>query len=189
MHLTLSGDKLYCINKLLRHDVGGNFFNILSSIYKDVKYCIKTENGYTESVSSNIGVKQGCVLSPILFNLFVADMPEIFDNTCDPVELHDFKMNCILYADDLANMSDSATGLQCALDKLLEYCHRWKLTVNLSKTKIMIFNKGGKKVKCPTFHFGSDINYRSHPELSLPWHRIPYLWYIHVCYQQAKGSG
>ena len=54
----------------------------------------------------------------MLFNFFVADIPDIFTDSCDPVELHDFKLNCLLYADDLVLMSESASGLQCSLTKL-----------------------------------------------------------------------
>ena len=68
------------IYKLLVSGVSGNLLSILASMYKDVNYCVKTDVGFTHPFSSNIGVKQGCVLSPTLFNLYVADLPEIFSD-------------------------------------------------------------------------------------------------------------
>ena len=51
-------------------------------------------------------------------------------------------------------MSESARGLQSALNMLYDYCKKWKLSVNIGKAKIMIFNKGGKTVTNTPFHFG-----------------------------------
>ena len=56
--------------KLTACGIGGNFLGLLQNMYTNVSYSIKTEHGCTEKFSSNVGVKQGCVLSPILFNLF-----------------------------------------------------------------------------------------------------------------------
>lgn len=52
-----------------------------------------------------------------------------------------------MFADDLVLLSSSNSGLQQALNKLSDYCSKWQLTVNLSKTKVMIFNKGGHNIK------------------------------------------
>jgi len=49
------------------------------------------------------------------------------------------EINTLLYADDLVLMSKSAKGLQCALEVLQQFCFKWKLTVNMDKTKIMVF--------------------------------------------------
>ena len=52
-----------------------------------------------------------------------------------------------MFADDLILLSDSALGLQNCLTELEKYCRKWKLTVNIKKTKILIFNKGGHIIK------------------------------------------
>ena len=143
--------------KLLTRDVGGSVLGLLTSMYQKVKYCIKTKHGLTESFLSNIGVKQGCVLSPILFNLFLSDLPDIFDATCDPVSLHDLNLNCLLYADDLVLLSESANGLQQSLNRLNDYCNTWRLTINTSKTKVLIFNKGGRRILKNIFNCGDNI--------------------------------
>ena len=58
-----------------------------------------------------------------------------------------------MYADDLIMLSDSPTGLQNYLDRLKNYTEQWKLEINLSKTKIMIFQRSGRTPKT-TFFFG-----------------------------------
>lgn len=50
----------------------------------------------------------------------------------------------LLYADDITLLAESAQELQKSLDALENYCDRWKLTVNDTKTKIIVFKKGGR---------------------------------------------
>ena len=56
------------------------------------------------------------------------------------------KLLILLYADDTVIFSESSEDLQYALSQFGEYCRTWKLTVNVSKTKVIIFNKGKSKV-------------------------------------------
>ena len=87
-------------------------------MYKSVKYCVKVANGYTDPLSSNRGLKQGCVLSPMLFNLFIDDINNVFDQNCAPLSLMDVELNHLLYADDIILMSSSPEGLQYSLNAL-----------------------------------------------------------------------
>ena len=61
----------------------------------------------------------------------------------------------MLYADDVVLLSDSATGLQNSLNDLLQYCHEWKLDVNLKKTKIVAFHQ--RKSLNSKFYFVKDV--------------------------------
>jgi hypothetical protein len=100
------------IYKAINANIGGNFLKTLQNMYNEVFYCIKLENGMTPTFLSNVGVKQGCVLSPILFNLFLSDLPSIFDHTCEPIQIDDLPLSCMMFADDLILLSKSSTGLQ-----------------------------------------------------------------------------
>jgi len=141
--------------KLFHNGVNGRMIKIIHDMYRTVSFTIKCNGGITDSFHSTVGVKQGCILSPLFFNVFLSDLPNIFDNSCDPVYLGGSSLNCLLYADDLIILSESASGLQCALNKLHTYCKKWKLSVNIGKTNVMIFNKGGKLISRYTFHFGN----------------------------------
>ena len=55
----------------------------------------------------------------------------------------------LLYADDTIIMVESTDELQEAIGALHEYCEKWSLSVNVSKTKIVIFSRG--KVKKFTY--------------------------------------
>ena len=118
---------------------------------------IKINNETTRCFRTYKGVKQGCILSPRLFNIFLNDLPEIFDNSCNPVNLGtDQKINCLMYADDLIILSESEEGLQECMHKLDKYTDKWGLKINIDKTKVMIIQKGGRK-KLAKFYCGDNI--------------------------------
>ena len=54
---------------------------------------------------------------------------------------------CLMYADDIVLISSSAEGLEVAINKLQLYLSEWHLELNTSKSKIIIFNKSGRKLK------------------------------------------
>ena len=81
--------------KLIKSGVCGNFINVIDSMYSNVLYRVKVDGFLSAPISSNVGVKQGCVLSPILFNVFLSDLPDIFTIECDPIDLYRVKLSCI----------------------------------------------------------------------------------------------
>lgn len=126
--------------KLLLLNMNGRVYRIIQNLYSKINLQVNVGIGLTEAFTSHVGVRQGDNLSPTLFNIFVNDIPDTFDNTCDPVNLNGRMLNCLLYADDLVLLSESAEGLQRAINKLQIYCDTWGLTVNPSKTKALVVN-------------------------------------------------
>ena len=129
----------------------------IRDMYKTVIYHVKLQGGITPGILSKLGVKQGCVLSPLLFKLFIADLPAIFDSSCDPVSLNDKLLRVLMYADDIVMLSTSEVGLKNCLKKLNSYCEKWNLTVNTSKTQVMIFNKTGHLFNNYKFYLGETL--------------------------------
>ena len=136
--------------------VQGNCLQVLKIIYKEVYYSVKLPEGLTHKISSTVGLKQCCILSPTLFSLYINDLVDMFDSTCNPVELQNGKLSCLLYADDIVLLSESANGLQNCIDKLEYFCKKWNLSVYLNKTNVLIFNKAGRVVRNLKFHYCSE---------------------------------
>ena len=59
--------------------IGGSFLNAIKAMYTSVRYCIELNDGLTSPIESIKGLKQGDVLSPMLFNLFINDLKDIFE--------------------------------------------------------------------------------------------------------------
>ena len=60
--------------KLLKAGIHGKMFNIIKSMYEETYYSVRCQDGLTAFFKSTTGLRQGCNLSPILFNLFINDM-------------------------------------------------------------------------------------------------------------------
>ena len=130
--------------KLLRSGVGGPFYILLKNMYENVTASVRCGHKLSHIFSIQRGVKQGDILSPLLFNIFVNDMIGLFsEGDCNPPMLNKEKVGCLMYADDLVILSTSKIGLKSSLLKLNTYCDKWKLNVNFSKSKIMCFSKQG----------------------------------------------
>ena len=135
--------------KLLNNNITGNFYNILINLYTEDKACVKIGNNISNPFVINQGVKQGCILSPTLFNIFLSDLEINFEDlNAEPLEYSQGeKLSCIMWADDLLLLSKSQIGLQNMLHKLKIYTDNNGLSVNIEKTKVMIFNKTGRHMR------------------------------------------
>ena len=127
--------------------INGIFMLNILAMYTKTEYCVKLKNGHTRTISSNLGLKQGCPLSPMLFNLYIDDIDYIFDDKCDPICIQNHKINNFLYADDLVIVSESKQGLQRGIDKASEFAKAKQLTINVNKCKTMVFNPLGRYIR------------------------------------------
>ena len=131
--------------KLLRQNIRGKIFDLIMNMYENSSASIKVDNDTTESFHVTTGVKQGEIMSPLLFNLFTNDLPDTIPVDKNTPFLDASDIRCLLYADDLVLLSLSAVGLQNSINKLGSYCKRWHLEVNTKKTKVVKFSGNGHK--------------------------------------------
>ena len=129
-------------DKLERTGVRGKFLQGIKALYASVPMAVKTSDGLSDSFEAVMGVKQGCPLSPTLFGLYLDDFElalERFSHMADLPSLSVQRVPALLYADDKALVSKSPEGLQAQMDLLQAYAVKWQLTVNVGKTKAMVF--------------------------------------------------
>ena len=146
-------------SKLLENQIGGSFYDLVKDMYSNTKCAIKLSNCRTPFFPYKKGVRQGCILSPLLFNIFINEIPKLFEKTqSDPFILpNGTTITSLLYADDLVILSRSKSGLQNCLNQLNEWCNKWLMEINTKKTKIMIFQKHNSKLRTDLqFHIGNN---------------------------------
>lgn len=111
-------------------------------MYTNNKFAVKIGNKHTEFLPQSRGVRQGCSLSPALFNIYINGLAQALDqSSASGLTLLDTEVKCLLFADDLVLLSPTKEGLQQHLDLLNNFCQSWALSVVPKKTKIMIFQK------------------------------------------------
>ena len=121
---------------LLRAGIKGKMLKMIQAMYSSVRACVLCNDGYSSFFECLQGLKQGCVVSPVLFSLLINELAnEIILNgrhgvslTADEIELF-----LLLFADDLTLLSSSVVGLQNQLNILQSETVRLHLTVNLDK--------------------------------------------------------
>ena len=136
---------------LTEYGAGGNFVRILHSLYDNHEVYVRVAEGLLQPILTTIGLKQGCGLSPLLFNLFIDNITAIFDEACDPVSLGGQDLSCLLWADDLVLLSSSPDGLQNAINKTHSFYNELGLQMNTKKTKVIVFNPRGLKLTDKVF--------------------------------------
>merc|ERR1739840_92558 len=147
--------------------VGGEKYIVcVVNMYKDIKPCGNSDGNLSDYFASFNGVRQGENLSPFLFALFINDFEHfLLQYGSKPIEITGpdlqiyLKLLIIMYADDTVLFANSIENLQRCLNGLKQYCDKWKLQVNVDKTKIIIFSKKkvkrkNKKKKNPFFNWG-----------------------------------
>ena len=163
---SLPHDRMF--QKLLDIGITGKFYDIIKYIYDGDQVCIKLDDLITPTIKTMMGVRQGCVLSPLLFNIYMADFPRSLSNNIGVKLADDYLINCILWADDIILLSETEEGLNQLLSELNKYSELNKLKINTDKTKCMIFNKTGRLIR-RDFLLGSTRleNVRSYKYLGL----------------------
>jgi len=114
-------DKLNCyilLKKLMEKKCPVKLINILHMWFNISCTIIKWGERYSSLVFPTTGVRQGSMLSPLLFSVYVDDMLNCLNRSKFGCQVKDFYFNAFMYADDLLLVSISVSDLQ----KLLEIC-------------------------------------------------------------------
>lgn len=132
--------------------VNGKFLRMLKEIYRETNCEVITKEGMTENFQTKKGVRQGCPLSSVLFNIYINDLEETMrqrneGGTAIGSAGTGVKIYVLMFADDLAILAEEEIDLQKMLKTLEKWARRNKMEVNTEKTKVMTFRKGGRKKK------------------------------------------
>src|SRR6218665_881645 len=134
-----------CINHellwktLLEMGIPKHLIQLLKGLYEDQSAVIRTEFGDTDRFKIKNGVRQGCILSPFLFNLYAerimrkAEMAEAKEG----VKIAGRTLNNLRYADDTTLMAGKIADLAKLIRRLMRESEKVGLYSNIKKTKIM----------------------------------------------------
>ena len=142
--------------KLERIGLRGKFHMALQSLYRDVKCCVRVNGNNTPWFDVTSGVKQGCVLSPTMFSVFINDLATRINEAGLGVSVDDTIISILLYADDIALIAPDPKSLQSMLDIVSDWCRMWGLAINPQKSKVVHFRP--PSIQQTDFEFKCGLN-------------------------------
>ncbi|KAL5272619.1 hypothetical protein ACHWQZ_G000729 [Mnemiopsis leidyi] len=144
--------------KLCKLGIKGNFFNCVKYMYQNSSAKLKLLNKISEAIDILIGTEQGHPMSPELFKTYLLDLSIDLNKVLglDIPNLNGELISHLLWADDLVLIALDPKSLQTLINKVHQFCEQWGLSVNISKTAIMVFNKTGRQLQeSHGFKYGS----------------------------------
>ena len=125
--------------KLESLGISSKMLKALYAIYSNVQSCVKINGQLTEWFDVTSSLKQGCILPPLLFNIFINDLIDEVKKLNVGIKLDNDIISVLVYADDIVFMCENENDLQKIIDTLSVWCDTNDLVVNLSKSKIVHF--------------------------------------------------
>ena len=153
------------------------------SLYQNTRMLIDSEE-----VPTNQGIKQGCYLSPTLFNIYNDDIMQEWKhaiNTGIKFNISSF-INMLLFGDDQMIIQTNANDLQKATYKLYKICQKYNMIISIAKTKTMAFRRKEPvrtkiiihdKVIEQVPHFTYNIIFYYDLDIQKRLYRFKYLWH------------
>ena len=155
-------DRDALLYKLLLNKIDGKFYNSVKAMYTNTESSIKLNGVLSSWFPCTSGVKQGDNLSPTLFALFINDLVEELKTLNCGISINGVSLCCLLYADDLLLLSDTEDNMQRMLDYVSNWCNKWRLRINYTKSAIIHFRNKGKERSDYVFHIeNKTIDYAS----------------------------
>ena len=137
-------------------EVYGKLYDAITSIYCSSSACVRVNNNCTDWFNITSGVKQGDVLSPTLFAVYLNDMAVGIKQLQSGVNLNGFELSILLHADDIVLIAPDEHKLQRMLEFVSSWCKEWRMVVNTDKTQVVHFWPARKSRTRFEFHFGGD---------------------------------
>ena len=113
--------------KLMKLGVNGKFLHAVQAMYDGSLPRVRVNNSFTDVFDVNSGVRQGCVLSPTLFSIYINDLANEIDALHCGIDIDGVMLSSLFYADDVALIAPDEQSLQRMLDCVASWCSRWRI--------------------------------------------------------------
>ena len=129
-------------------------WRLLYQWYKSLCAIVRINGFYGNVFTVSKGTRQGSILSPYVFNIFIDNLLKELENSPCGLRVGKSKFNSLAYADDIELLATHVSDLQCLVDICYEYSVKWRF--KFGENKSLFFIAGNKNVaKDPNIILGS----------------------------------
>lgn len=137
-----SVDRNLLLCKLHQLGITGKIYRAIENTCRNPVCCLRINGKYSDFFQNNYGTLEGDCQSPTNFAIFLDGLLQELDASELGVYYGDTeRLACLAYADDLVLLASSEDRLQKLVEILENHCKKWRLTVNVAKTKVLVFKK------------------------------------------------
>src|SRR6202142_3562357 len=122
---------------LEKYGVAPKMIRILRNLYEGITACVRIEGENTEAFEVRTGLRQGCILSPTLFNITLVYMMRRAMEGKEGIKVDGRSLKDTEYADDAALLAETLISVVALTNYLASESEKFGLKLNMPKTKIM----------------------------------------------------
>ena len=124
------------IKSLIENGINGQFCRVIQSLYRHMYAAVSVCGYITSWFTLQCSIRQGDVIAPTLFNLHINNLVDDIKSVNYNLKFGNVDISILIYADDVLLISDK---LQTMLNELSDWCFKWRMSVNKSKSNILHF--------------------------------------------------
>ena len=124
-------------SKLLEKNLPPTIIRLLFSWYRDQKSSVLWNKTLSENFSVSNGVRQGGVLSPILFIVYIDELLTRLESQAVGCYWSHYSVGALGYADDIVLLAPSASALRMMLNTCCQFANDFNLLFNPGKTQLV----------------------------------------------------
>ena len=140
--------------RLWDEGIRGKMWRVCKKIYEKTQSCVLVGQERTEFFDVELGVRQGCVLSPILFSIYINTLAKEIAESGIGIKIIEDKIAILLYADDIVIITSTAEDLKVGMKIATKWGRKWKCSFNQGKSKVIVF--GQRKKRAEEWVLGGD---------------------------------
>ena len=123
------------------------YIRLLQALYNQSQSAVRVNGSLTDWFSTRVGVRQGCIISPQLFNILleVAMLHALHDLDLGAC-MNGTIINNLRFADDIAILAESEEDLQTLVSEVFKTSSQLGLKISLTKTQVQVIGRGCDKI-------------------------------------------
>ncbi len=134
-------------SKMRQYGITEKLVKWCEMFYERVEAAVVTGHGMTGWFEVETGLRQGSVLSPLLYSIFMMDLVEELEESGDGVIVSEAYCGMLMFADDMAMMAETEEEMARMLDRVAKYSEKWRFKFNERKSKVMVVAGRGRREK------------------------------------------